>query len=46
MFEIVITDEKTTTLTTSGVYDIELESGGEVTRVLQGKVRLSQEVTR
>lgn len=44
---VVIADEDTASLDSSGVYDIELESsGGEVTRILQGKVRLSQEVTR
>jgi hypothetical protein len=47
MFEVLMTATQTTSLTTSGVYDIELVSpGGEVTRVLQGKVRLSAEVTR
>lgn len=45
--EIVATDEQTSTLTSSGVYDLELESGGgEVNRVLEGKMRLSAEVTR
>lgn len=41
------TDEQTAAMTSSGVYDLELESGaGDVTRVLQGKMRLSMEVTR
>lgn len=45
--DITITDEQTAALTTSGVYDLELESGGgEVHRVLEGKYRLSAEVTR
>jgi hypothetical protein len=44
--QIVITDEQSASLKTSGVYDLELESpGGEVTRILQGKVRVSAEVT-
>jgi hypothetical protein len=45
--DIVITDEQTSTLTSSGVYDLEMESaGGEVDRILEGKMRLSAEVTR
>jgi hypothetical protein len=45
--EILATDEQTEDLTASGVYDIELESsGGEVYRLMEGKVRLSQSVTR
>lgn len=44
---IKATDEQTTTLTSSGVYDIELESAaGDVHRLLEGKIRLSMEVTR
>jgi hypothetical protein len=47
LFHIIATDEQTATLTSSGVYDVELESaGGEVTRILEGKMRLSLEVTR
>lgn len=43
-----LTDEQTAALAIiSGVYDLELESPtGEVTRVLQGKVVVSPEVTR
>lgn len=44
-----LTDEQTSSLPSisSGVYDLELESPtGEVTRVLQGKVTISPEVTR
>jgi len=45
--DIAITDEQTAALTSSGVYDLELESsGGEVSRPLEGKYRLSAEVTR
>ena len=44
---ITLTDEETSTLTTSGVYDLEIESpDGVVSRVLQGAVTLSLEVTR
>lgn len=44
---LYISDEKTQTISQSGVYDLELESPeGERFRVLQGKVRLSAEVTR
>lgn len=44
---ISLTDEETSTLTTSGVYDLEIESPeGVVSRVLQGAVNLSPEVTR
>lgn len=44
---ITLTDEETSTLTTSGVYDLEIESpDGVVSRVLQGAVTLSPEVTR
>lgn len=47
VFELKATDEQTAELTSSGVYDVELISqGGEVTRVLEGKFRLSKEVTR
>lgn len=44
---ITLTDAETSTLTTSGVYDLEIESpDGVVSRVLQGDVTLSLEVTR
>lgn len=44
---IYMNDEFTATITTSGVYDIEIINGaGEVSRVLQGKFTLSPEVTR
>lgn len=44
---ITLTDEETSTLTTDGVYDLEIESTeGVVSRVLQGAVSLSPEVTR
>jgi hypothetical protein len=44
---VTVTDEQTELLTKSGVYDLEVESpGGEVTRIIEGKVRLSREVTR
>lgn len=40
-------DEVTATITTSGVYDLEIVDGiGNVSRVVQGKFTLSQEVTR
>ena len=46
-FEIVATAAQTATLLSSGVYDVELvSSSGEVARVLEGKMRLSAEVTR
>lgn len=43
-----LTDEQTAALAAvSGVYDLELESPtGEVTRIIQGKVTISPEVTR
>ncbi len=44
---ITLTDAETATLTTNGVYDLEIESpDGIVSRVLQGAVNLSLEVTR
>lgn len=44
---IYLTDEQTATLSSDGVYDLELLSpSGEVFRLLQGKVRLRPEVTR
>lgn len=46
--DILINDTETSSVTTDGVYDIEIISGdtGDVTRVLKGKVRLDPEVTR
>jgi hypothetical protein len=45
--EVIVTDEQTEDLTSSGVYDLELVSpAGEVYRPLEGKMRLSKEVTR
>jgi hypothetical protein len=47
--EIVISDEETELLEFDGpaFYDLELESGGgEVRRLLQGRIGLSREVTR
>jgi hypothetical protein len=48
VFELFATAERTADLTTSGVYDVEMisQGGDEVTRVLEGKFRLSKEVTR
>lgn len=45
---VVLTDEQTAALTwTAAVYDLEVESaGGEVTRVVQGTIKVSPEVTR
>ena len=45
---INITDTRTSSLTTSGVYDLEIikTSTGAVSRLLQGTVTLSREVTR
>lgn len=47
-FEATLTDEVTAAITwTSGVYDLEVETaGGQVTRYLQGKVKVTKEVTR
>ena len=43
----VVTDEDTRDLSGSYIYDIELESfNGEVTRLYQGSVNMSPEVTR
>ena len=39
------TDTSNLTFDTA-VYDIEIEKGGLVTRLLQGKIKLSKEVTR
>lgn len=45
--KIYMTDELTATISTSGVYDIEIiNSIGEVSRVLQGQFTLNPEVTR
>jgi hypothetical protein len=44
---INMTDVQTSSLTTSGVYDLEIESpDGIVSRVIQGNFTLSREVTR
>jgi len=44
---LFISDADTAALSSDGVYDLEIVSGsGEVTRILKGKVRLDQEVTR
>lgn len=41
-----ITAEQTSSLSSDGVYDIEITQGNEVARVLQGNVVVSPEVTR
>lgn len=44
---ITMSDSVTASISTSGVYDLEIESPtGTVSRVLQGAMNLSQEVTR
>ena len=44
---INLSDAETSTLTTNGVYDLEIESpDGVVSRILQGAVTVSLEVTR
>jgi hypothetical protein len=44
---LVLSPEETSTLTSDGVYDLEIEdAGGDVKRVLRGNVTLSLEVTR
>lgn len=44
---IYLTPEETSTLTSDGVYDIEIEDGsGDIQRILRGSVTLSLEVTR
>lgn len=44
---LVLTPEETSTLTSDGVYDLEIEdAGGDIKRVLRGAVTLSLEVTR
>lgn len=46
-FEIIIPPALSSAMTiTSGVYDIEITLGTEVTRVVMGAVTVSQEVTR
>jgi len=45
--QLLLTDTETSAITTNGVYDLELISGGGVvTRLMQGKTILSKEVTR
>jgi hypothetical protein len=45
--EIQMPAEMTASLSTSGVYDLEIiNSGGQVSRVVQGSFTLNQEVTR
>lgn len=42
-----LTPQETSTLTSDGVYDIEIQDGsGNIQRILRGDVRLSLEVTR
>lgn len=44
---VFMTDEQTSSITSSGVYDIELiDPVGNVSRIVQGDFRLSLEVTR
>lgn len=44
---IIMSDSQTAALTSSGVYDLEIEDpSGNVSRVVQGTFTLSQEVTR
>jgi hypothetical protein len=44
---VQMTDAQTSALTSSGVYDLEIEdAGGNVSRVVQGTFTLSLEVTR
>lgn len=40
------TAAQTSALTKGGVYDIEVVTGGDVTRLIQGAISLSKEVTR
>ena len=40
------TDAQTSALTKGGVYDIEVVTAGNVTRLIQGAISLSKEVTR
>ena len=45
--ELLISDEDTATLTTSGVYDLEIiDDSGNVSKVVRGTVTLIPEVTR
>lgn len=45
-FTLIISAGTTSTYTfNTAVYDIEIELSGEVTRLLQGKIKLSKEVT-
>lgn len=47
IIEIEISSAQTATLTSDGVYDLELVApSGEVKRLLKGKVKLDMEVTR
>ena len=41
-----ITAADTAALTRGGIYDLELVNGSEVTRLIQGKASLSEEVTK
>lgn len=44
---LYLTPQETSTLTSDGVYDIEIEDiGGDIQRILRGSVTLSLEVTR
>lgn len=43
---LVFTEANTKALTRNGVYDLELDSGSTVERLLQGEVIISKEVTR
>lgn len=44
---LLLSDVETAALTWSrGVWDLELDSGGDVTRLLYGRIRVSKEVTR
>lgn len=44
---IKLTPQETTTLTSDGVYDLEIQDGaGDVQRILRGSVTLSLQVTR
>ena len=47
VIKIYMTDDVTASISSSGVYDLEIVNGeGEVSRVLQGTFTLSPEVTR
>lgn len=43
---LIFTEALTNTLTRSGVYDLELNSGNKVTRLIEGEITLSKGVTR